>query len=101
MDGYVTLDPEGRLGLGAYVAEWTGLPVIGVAKSAFRSATHAEKVIRVLKSTRPLYVTSRGLESSEAAHIVGLMSGLRRIPDMLARADRLARGIIEPEKGRF
>jgi deoxyribonuclease V len=41
VDGYVDLDPQGRPGLGFRVHARTGVPVIGVAKTAFRTATHA------------------------------------------------------------
>ena len=46
IDGYVDLDPAGRPGLGSHAHEALGLPIIGVAKSAFRSATHAIPVLR-------------------------------------------------------
>ena len=35
VDGYVDLDPDGRPGLGAHVHEEFGVPVVGVAKTAF------------------------------------------------------------------
>jgi len=41
VDGYADLDPSGRLGLGAHAYAEFGVPVIGVAKSAYLSATHA------------------------------------------------------------
>src|ERR1700749_3976935 len=41
VDGYVDLDPDGRPGLGAHVHHEFGVPVIGVAKTSFHSATHA------------------------------------------------------------
>ena len=37
VDGYADLDPSGRPGLGARAHAEFGLPVIGVAKSRFRS----------------------------------------------------------------
>jgi deoxyinosine 3'endonuclease (endonuclease V) len=40
-DGYADLDPGGRPGLGAYAHAEFGIPVIGVAKTAFRTASHA------------------------------------------------------------
>jgi deoxyribonuclease V len=96
IDGYATLDPEGRPGLGAHAAEAFELPVIGVAKTRFRTATHAAEVIRGA-ATRPLYVTSAGgLEIVEAARIVAAMAGPTRIPTALARVDRLARGQDRP-----
>ena len=43
-DGYVDLDAAGLLGLGAHVHAGFGVPVIGVAKTPFRTATHAAQV---------------------------------------------------------
>ena len=96
VDGYATLDPEGRPGLGAYAADAFGIPVIGVAKTPFRTATHAIEVVRGA-ATRPLYVTAAGgLEAAEAARIVSTMAGPHRIPSALARVDRLARSREQP-----
>ena len=95
IDGYATLDENGRPGLGAHAAEELGIPVIGVAKTFFRTATHAAAVVRGA-ATRPLYVTSVGVEISDAADIVRAMAGPHRIPDALARVDRLARGHVQP-----
>jgi len=39
VDGYADLDPSGRPGLGAHAHAEFGIPVIGVAKSRFRTAT--------------------------------------------------------------
>jgi len=91
VDGYVDLDPDGRPGLGAHVHEETGIPVIGVAKTAFRSATHAAAVRRGL-ATRPLYVTAVGLSVEQAAGFVEAMAGPHRLPEALRRVDRLSRG---------
>jgi deoxyribonuclease V len=46
VDGYADLGPDGRPGLGAYAHAEFGIPVIGVAKSAFRTATHTVPVLR-------------------------------------------------------
>ncbi len=91
VDGYVDLDPAGRAGLGAYVHDEFGVPVIGVAKSAFRSATHAIPVLRGV-SARPLFVTSAGMPATTAAELVRSMAGAFRVPDALRRVDALARG---------
>ncbi len=96
VDGYATLDPQGRPGLGAHASEALGIPVIGVAKTRFRPATHAAEVIRGT-ATRPLYVTvAGGLEIADAARIVTAMAGSNRIPNALARVDRLARRLAQP-----
>jgi deoxyribonuclease V len=96
VDGYVDLDPDGRPGLGAHVHAEFGVPVIGVAKTAFRDASHAARVLRG-RSSRPLYVTAAGMAVAEAACVVGEMAGHFRIPDALRLADRLARGLEKPD----
>lgn len=89
VDGYVDLDPSGRPGLGAHLYAEMAIPVIGVAKTAFRGATHAIEVRR--GATRPLYVTAAGLPAVDAARLVTTMDGPYRIPNALRRVDRLAR----------
>ncbi len=91
VDGYVDLDPAGRPGLGARVYSEFAVPVIGVAKTAFRTATHAVPVCRG-QATRPLYVTAAGMTRAEAAELVKHMAGRYRLPDALRRVDALARG---------
>ena len=46
VNGYADLDPGGQPGLGAHAHREFAVPVIGVAKSAFRTATHAIPVLR-------------------------------------------------------
>jgi deoxyribonuclease V len=90
IDGYADLDPAGRPGLGTHAHTELGVPVIGVAKTPFRTATHAVPVRRG-GSARPLYVTSSGMARADAAELVRQMAGAHRIPDALRRADMLAR----------
>jgi deoxyribonuclease V len=91
VDGYADLDPAGQPGLGAYVHAEFGMPVIGIAKSPYRTASHAIPVVRGT-SARPLLVTAVGLPRADAADLVGRMAGRFRVPDALRRADELARG---------
>jgi deoxyribonuclease V len=91
IDGYVDLAPDGRPGLGACVHAELGVPVVGVAKTFFATATQAIPVIRG-QATRPLYVTAAGMPAAEAAELVRQMSGRFRIPDALREVDALARG---------
>lgn len=88
--GYADLDPGGRPGLGAYAQAEFGIPVIGVAKTAFRTASHAVPVLRGT-SARPLFVTAAGMPRREAAELVRHMAGQHRLPDAIRRADTLAR----------
>jgi deoxyribonuclease V len=91
VDGYVDLDPRGRPGLGWHAWNAGLAPtVIGVAKTSFRAATHAEPVLRGT-STKPLYVTAAGMPLADAAHLVRTMAGSARLPDALRVVDRRAR----------
>jgi deoxyribonuclease V len=91
IDGYVDLDPQGSPGLGAHIHTQTGLPVIGVAKSAFHTATHAVTIHRGGGATRPLFITAAGIRVDRAAALVAAMAGPHRIPDALRQVDTLAR----------
>jgi deoxyinosine 3'endonuclease (endonuclease V) len=90
VDGYADLDPAGRPGLGAHAHAESGIQVIGVAKSRFRTATHAVPVVRG-STARPLFATAAGMPSPDAADLVRRMAGRYRPPDALRRADTLAR----------
>lgn len=93
IDGYVWLRDEATPGLGGrlYAALGRAVPVVGVAKTRFASATAAVPVLRG-GSARPLYVTAAGLSADEAARRVRDMHGPCRIPTLLKRADQLCRG---------
>jgi deoxyribonuclease V len=95
VDGYCDLDPYGRPGLGAHLHREAGVPVIGVAKTAFHTATHAVPVRRGA-SAKPLYVTAAGVPVDDAARLVAEMAGGYRLPDALRRVDALARGHGRP-----
>lgn len=91
IDGYVWLG-EGRPGLGAHLHEALGrkVPVVGVAKTSFQSATTACEILRGT-SQRPLYVTAEGMPLDVAARHVRDMHGEHRLPKMLRRVDGLCR----------
>jgi deoxyribonuclease V len=97
VDGYVDLDETGAPGLGARLHTALGgrVAVVGVAKTSFRGATFATSVLRG-NSRTPLYVTARGIATTEAARLVQGMHGSHRIPTLLARVDHLARGHVRP-----
>lgn len=100
VDGYVDLDPDGRPGLGARASAMFGVPVVGVAKTAFRAASHAVEVRRG-QAVRPLYVTATGVDLDWAAGFVRGMAGDYRLPDALRRVDALARRRIIPSGDRL
>jgi deoxyribonuclease V len=91
VDGYVWLDDAGREGLGAHVHDALGVPVVGIAKRAFRGSSHAVEVRRGV-SARPLYVTAAGADPARAAEAVRGMHGPHRIPTLLGLVDALSRG---------
>ena len=84
VDGYADLDPGGRPGLGAHAHAEFGIPVIGVAKSRFRTVTHAVPVVRG-SPARPLLVTAAGMPAADAADLVRRMTGRYRLPDARER----------------
>jgi deoxyribonuclease V len=90
VDGYVDLSPGGRPGLGAHAHAEFRVPVIGIAKTPFRGASHARPVFRG-GSRRPLLVTAAGMPPERAAELVAAMAGAYRVPDALRRADALSR----------
>ena len=92
VDGYVWLDPDGRKGLGAYVYETfdATIPVIGIAKNRFRTASNAIEVLRGT-SKDPQFVTAAGYDQELAAEHLREMHGPNRIPTLLKRVDALSR----------
>ena len=89
-DGYADLDPDGRPGLGTHAHAEFGIPVIGVAKSRFRTAYPCRAGrARILGASLVRY---RGrMPRTNAAGLVRRMAGRYRLPDALRRADLLAR----------
>ena len=96
IDGYVELKKDETLGLGGILFGMLEerSAIIGVAKSRYRGANHAIPVLRG-QSRRPLWVTSMGTETREAAAHVRWMHGPGRIPTLLQIADSHARSGIE------
>ncbi len=94
IDGYVTLGEDQHRGLGLYLYEALNceIPVIGVAKNAFKGTPNRCEVFRG-KSDKPLYVTATGIELELAKNNVKNMHGKFRIPELLKAVDRLSRVI--------
>ena len=97
IDGHVWLDAQGRPGLGAHLHQAVGgaLPVVGVGKTAFGPLTGTAAVAEVRRGTsqRPLYVSSVGMDLSQAAAQVAGMHGEHRVPSLLSAVDQLARAL--------
>ena len=92
IDGYVWLNSGKRPGLGAHLYQLLGerIPVIGVAKTKFKGATHAVPILRG-RSHRALYVTAAGMNVAMAAKHIESMHGRYRIPTLLKKVDLLCR----------
>jgi deoxyribonuclease V len=92
IDGYVWLGAASEKGLGAHLYEALdrAVPVVGVAKTAFKGSGFAVPVSRG-GTTRPLYVTAVGMDPGVAAEHVRAMHGPYRIPTLLKEVDRLSR----------
>ncbi|MBL8916537.1 MAG: endonuclease V [Archangium sp.] len=93
IDGYVWLDREGAPGLGAHLYEalGRGVPVIGIAKTAFKGSDMALRLERP-GSKKPLFVTAAGMTPEAALANARRLHGEHRIPTLLKRVDSLARG---------
>lgn len=93
VDGYVWLDEHRKKGLGARLYDhFDGkIPVVGIAKTFFATASDAIEVLRGT-SGRPLFVSAVGIESQVAASQVMKMHGKHRIPTILNLVDRLSKG---------
>ncbi len=88
VDGHVWLGPQQK-GLGAHLHDALHLPVIGVAKHAYRGAP-AIPILRGQSQT-PLYVTAIDFDPQRAADLIQRMHGPHRLPTLLKRVDRLCR----------
>ncbi len=66
----------------------SGVPVAGVAKSRFQTATHAVPAVRG-SSVRPLFVTAAGMPAADAADLIWHMARRYRPPGALRRAGTL------------
>ena len=102
IDGYVYLDDH--IGLGGHFCEdltkeyskrggiLLRLPVIGVAKTAYKGSDFAEKVYRG-SSNSPLFITAECESNIIAASMIKSMHGQNRIPTLLKEVDRAARNL--------
>ena len=104
IDAYCYLDGDQAPGLGFYLyeslrkrfSEVPELKVIGVAKNPFRGSDHAQPVLRG-DSTRPLWITSIGVDPVDAAAQIRSMDGEFRMPTLLRKVDQDCRAaLIDP-----
>ncbi|WP_159475265.1 endonuclease V [Chryseobacterium sp. 18068] len=93
VDGYVTLDNSGKIGLGGYLYESLNkkYPVIGIAKNGFASEDNLRKTIFRGESKTPLFLTAVGIDTDDTKIKVENMYGAYRIPTLLKKLDQLTR----------
>jgi deoxyinosine 3'endonuclease (endonuclease V) len=93
VDGYVTLDNSGKIGLGGYLYESLNqkYPVIGIAKNGFASEDNLRKTIFRGESKTPLFLTAVGIDTNDIKIKVENMYGAYRIPALLKKLDQLTR----------
>ena len=95
IDGYVYLDNKGKAGLGYHLYEALDkqLPIIGVAKTHFaRNERFVKRLLRGV-STKPLYVTSVGVDLALAVTFIKQMAGEFRLPTLLKEVDTLTKQV--------
>lgn len=93
VDGFVYLDDDKKYGLGGRLYEKLNskIPIIGVAKTNFASIEKDKKPLLRGDSTKPLFVTSIGIDLEEAFQKVETMAGEFRMPTLLKELDRLTK----------
>jgi deoxyribonuclease V len=93
VDGYVTLNDEGKIGLGGYLFEALNrkFPVIGIAKNGFSSPDSKRREVFRGESKTPLFLTSIGIDVDEVQKKVEKMHGHFRFPSLLKKLDQLTR----------
>ncbi len=93
VDGYVWLDSDKNPGLGGHLYESLNnkTPIIGVVKRSFHAENTEMRKIYRGQSTKPLYITSEGIELKKSADLILNMHGNYRIPTLLKKVDQLCR----------
>ncbi|MBR7781265.1 endonuclease V [Undibacterium luofuense] len=93
IDGHVSLGESQAPGLGAKLWEKLNgaIPVIGVAKSAYLGNPEEAKLFRG-QSTRPLFISAKGMTLEEAKQRIQQMRGKYRLPDILKLVDQISHG---------
>lgn len=93
IDGYVTLNNDGKIGLGGYLydALEQTVPIIGLAKNEFSTPDAQRRSVYRGESKTPLFLTVKGADVDEIKTAVEKMHGLYRIPTLLKKLDQLSR----------
>ncbi|UWX62017.1 endonuclease V [Chryseobacterium oranimense] len=93
VDGYVTLDDDGKIGLGGYLYEALDrkYAIIGIAKNEFATPDSQRRNVLRGESKTPLFLTAKGADVDEILPKVEQMYGAYRIPALLKKLDQLSR----------
>lgn len=93
VDGYVTLDNEGKIGLGGHLCKALEgkVPIIGIAKNGFNSVDDQRRSVYRGESKTPLFVTAIGTDVDAITLKIEQMHGNFRIPTLLKKLDQLTR----------
>lgn len=94
MDGLVHLDVSETPGPLARVhaALGGGVPVVGVSRAAFKAGPAPSHEVEREDEAPPVLVTAAGLDLGAAKARVRAMHGRKRVPTLLKRVARLAKG---------
>jgi len=93
VDGYVFLDDEAKPGLGSrlYTALNAEIPVIGVAKTNFKTLNKHKFPLRRGTSGDPIFISAVGTDPVSATEKIRTMAGPHRIPTLLKYLDTLTK----------
>ena len=93
VDGYVTLDNDGKIGLGGHLYEALEeqFPIIGIAKNEFTTPDSLRRSVFRGESKTPLFVTAKGMDVDDVQLKVEQMHGTYRMPTLLKKLDQLSR----------
>ncbi len=82
VDGFVTLNNDGKMGLGGYLFEALDkkIPIIGIAKNNFSSPDDKRRAVLRGESKTPLYLTAMGIDVDDIKIKLKKMHGNYRIP---------------------
>ncbi|MCW3167179.1 endonuclease V [Chryseobacterium sp. 09-1422] len=93
VDGYVSLNDDGKMGLGGYLYEALdkNFPIVGIAKNEFSAADSQRRSVYRGVSKTPLFVTAIGIDVDEVQKKIEKMHGSFRFPTLLKKLDQLTR----------
>lgn len=93
VDGFVTLNNDGKMGLGGYLFEALDqkIPIVGIAKNNFSAPDDKRRAVLRGESKTPLYLTAMGIDVDDIKIKLKKMHGNYRIPTLLKKLDQLTR----------